>query len=60
MSEARPRFAGSGIVKTSARPIKVVVDSRGEYWICDKNADLQGSDFLGAGCVAHSQVHLVK
>jgi hypothetical protein len=60
MSETRPRFAGSGIAKTSARPVKVVVDSSGEYWICDKSADLQGSDFLGAGCVAHSHVHLVK
>jgi streptogramin lyase len=59
MAEARKNI-GNGIRKNSARPIKVVVGPEGEYWICDKSADVQGSDFLSAGCAAHSEVHLVK
>jgi hypothetical protein len=50
---------GRGIQKTSARPTKVVVDRTGEYWICDADVDPTG-DFLTQGCVAHSDVHLVK
>jgi hypothetical protein len=60
MSETRARSVGNGITKSSARPIKVLVDAQGEYWICDKEADVSGFDFAGAGCVAHSDVHLVK
>ncbi len=60
MDDTRTRFAGKGIVKTSAASIKVVVDPTGEYWICDKNADLSSNDFRSAGCVAHSSVHLIK
>jgi hypothetical protein len=51
--------AGSGIYKTSGRPIKVHVDQAGEYWICDANVDPTG-DLRGQGCVPHSEVHLVK
>ncbi len=50
---------GRGIQKTSARPIKVVVDDAGEYWICDADADAT-RDLASQGCVAHSDVHLVK
>jgi hypothetical protein len=60
MSETRNRSVGNGIVKNSARPIKIVVGPEGEYWICDKDADVSGFDFAGAGCAAHSEVHLVK
>ena len=60
MSENRSRSIGSGIVKTSARPIKFVTGPQGEVWICDKNAEISGFDFAGAGCTAHSDVHLVK
>jgi hypothetical protein len=60
MSETRSNNIGNGIVKTSARPIKFVRDSQGEIWICDKDADLGANDFRGAGCTAHSEVHLVK
>lgn len=60
MSETRSRQAGNGIFKTSARPIKVVVGPQGEYWLCDKGAEISGYDFQGAGCAAHSEVHLVK
>lgn len=60
MSEARQRSVGNGIIKNSARPIKIVVGPEGEYWICDKAAEVNGFDFQGAGCAAHSEVHLVK
>jgi streptogramin lyase len=60
MSETRARSVGNGIIKNSARPIKVVVGPQGEYWICDKDAEISGFDFTGAGCAAHSEVHLVK
>jgi hypothetical protein len=60
MSEARKKNVGNGIRKNSARPIKVEVGPEGEYWICDKEADVSGFDFRGAGCAAHSEVHLVK
>jgi len=59
MSETR-KNVGNGIRKNSARPIKVVVGPQGEYWICDKNAEVSGFDFRNAGCTAHSEVHLVK
>lgn len=60
MSKTHPRSVGNGIIKNSARPIKIVVGPQGEYWICDKDAQISGYDFAGAGCVAHSEVHLVK
>jgi len=60
MSEVKARSVGNGIVKNSARPIKIVVGPEGEYWICDKAVEVSGFDFRGAGCTAHSEVHLVK
>jgi len=57
---AKTRTMGNGIRKTSGRPIRVVVDSQGEYWICDKNVELGARDFRGAGCAPHSEVHLIK
>lgn len=51
---------GNGIVKESARPIEIHVDSQGEYWICDKGVAAGTSDFRAAGCTPHSEVHLVK
>ena len=60
MSETRSRSVGNGIVKNSARPVKIIVGPHGEYWICDKEAVVNGFDFTGGGCAAHSEVHLVK
>ena len=57
--ESSPQV-GNGIVRPSARPIKIYVDDDGEYWICDKNVYPASGDFAGQGCVAHSDVHLVK
>ena len=47
MSETRRNSVGNGIVKNSARPIKIVVGPQGEYWICDKDAEVSGFDFRG-------------
>jgi hypothetical protein len=58
MMEGRSNV-GSGIVKTSARPTKVIVDGNGEWWICDAGID-STKDLVGQGCVRHSEVHLVK
>ncbi len=60
MSETRSRNVGSGIVKTSGRPIRIHVAPDGEWWICDKDAQINGFDFAGSGCAPHSEVHLVK
>ncbi|KPK56168.1 MAG: hypothetical protein AMS21_12935 [Gemmatimonas sp. SG8_38_2] len=51
---------GEGILKPGTRPIKVYVDDAGEYWICDADVDPKSEDFRRDGCVAHSDVHLVK
>jgi hypothetical protein len=57
---SRKSQVGNGIRKQSARPIEIHVDSNGEYWICDKGAEVSNFDFRGAGCAPHSEVHLVK
>ena len=59
MSETTSNNIGTGIVKTSARPIEIHVDEQGEYWICDKGVDPTGI-LADQGCVAHSEVHCVK
>ena len=51
---------GEGILKPGTRPIKVYVDEAGEYWICDADVDPKSEDFRKKGCVAHSDVHMVK
>jgi len=51
---------GEGILKPGTRPIKIYVDDKGEYWICDKDVDPTDKTFQEQGCVAHSEVHLVK
>jgi len=58
--EQKQTVFGNGILKTSAREFTVFVDEKGNTWICDKDAEVSGFDFKGAGCVAHSEVHLVK
>jgi streptogramin lyase len=40
---------GNGIVRPSARPIKIYVDKQGEVWLCDETVD-QNSDFSAQGC----------
>ena len=52
--------AGQGIFKPGKRPIKVVVDEQGEYWLCDANVDPQSDDLRKAGCTPHSEVHMAE
>jgi hypothetical protein len=61
MSEEKAKIhIGEGILKPGVRPIKIYVDDQGEYWICDKDVDPTDKSFQEQGCVAHSEVHLVK
>jgi len=41
---------GNGIHRPSARPIETVVDSHGNYWVCDRGVDVNG-DLSAQGCV---------
>jgi hypothetical protein len=50
---------GNGIVKQSARPVKVFVGSDGEYWLCDAGVNPAG-DFGSQGCLAHSAVQMAE
>ena len=45
---------GHGVRKTSGRPIKIVVDKRGEVWLCDVEVDTR-RDLADQGCVPESQ-----
>ncbi len=60
MDDTAKIHIGEGILKPGTRPIKVYVDEEGEYWICDADVDPKSEDFRKEGCVAHSEVHLVK
>jgi len=40
---------GSGIQHTSARPMEVVKDDRGDWWLCDEGVDTR-RDLEGQGC----------
>lgn len=60
MAEDLKLHIGKGILKPGVRPIKIHVDADGEYWICDKDVDPETDDFKRDGCVAHSDVHMVK
>jgi hypothetical protein len=51
---------GNGILKPGTRPIKVVVDSHGEYWLCDANVDPSSPDFRKSGCTAYSEVSMYE
>jgi hypothetical protein len=51
---------GEGIVKPGARPIRVIVDDSGEYWLCDAHIDPNTTDFRNAGCMAYSEVQMAE
>jgi hypothetical protein len=40
---------GNGIYHPGARPMKVVIDKMGNWWLCDKRISL-GKDFKAQGC----------
>jgi hypothetical protein len=49
---------GSGILKPSARPVRIFVDDEGEYWYCDSGVSPDSNDFRAAGCTALSDTHM--
>ena len=40
---------GSGVFHPSARPMEVVKDDKGEWWLCDSGVD-RLRDLVGQGC----------
>ena len=51
---------GEGILKPGTRPIKVVVDEQGEYWLCDANVTTDKHEELEKKCTAHGSVHMAE
>ncbi|MHC4217604.1 MAG: hypothetical protein ACYSU7_04025 [Planctomycetota bacterium] len=51
---------GEGILKPGTRPIKVYVDQKGEYWLCDSDVDPESSDFRRDGCTSYSEVQMAE
>jgi hypothetical protein len=47
---------GSGIHKVSGRPVKVMLDSAGGYWLCENDVDVS-RDLLSQGCIPHRDSH---
>lgn len=50
-------IVGDGILKPGVRPMKVIVDENGEYWICDKDFDAKTGE-LKDSCTAHGSIHM--
>ena len=51
---------GEGIRKPGSRPIKVIVDDHGEYWLCDAGADPNSKDLRKQGCTAYSDIQMAE
>lgn len=51
---------GEGILKPGVRPVKILVDEQGEYWICDANVDPESADFSKESCTAYSKTHMAE
>lgn len=61
MSEITTKLhIGEGILKPGTRPIKVFVDSDGEYWLCDADVDPTSEKFREQGCSAHSEIQMAE
>ena len=50
---------GNGIIRNSARPIRVHVGSDGDYWLCDRDVE-SGADYDESGCVSHSSIPMAE
>lgn len=63
MDKAKPGekklHLGSGILKPGVRPIKVIVDKEGEYWLCDADVDPAKQDIKKV-CTAHGSIHMAE
>lgn len=62
MASATPKkvHIGNGVFKPGARPIKVVVDAAGEWWICDADVDPHSKDFKENGCSTYGDIHMAE
>jgi hypothetical protein len=50
---------GEGILKPGTRPIKVVVDENGEYYLCDADVDTEKQDVKDV-CTGHGSIHMAE
>jgi streptogramin lyase len=50
---------GNGILKPGVRPIRVIVDDQGEYWLCDESVD-PAKDDIKKVCTAHGSIHMAE
>jgi hypothetical protein len=48
-AEEKRAKLGSGIYHPGARPMQVVKDEKGRWWLCDKGVD-RSHDLEGQGC----------
>lgn len=57
MSDDKKIHLGKGILKPGTRPIKVIVDDQGEYWLCDAEVDPAN---VKNDCTAHGSIHMAE
>jgi hypothetical protein len=50
--EETRKLLGNGIVRTSARPMEIVVDKEGEVWFCDPGTGGKGDPASKGGVPA--------
>ena len=48
-NDGKKPLLGNGIYHPGARPMQVIIDKKGNWWLCDKNVILK-KDFKGQGC----------
>jgi hypothetical protein len=59
MSDEKKIHLGNGVLKPGTRPIKVIVDESGEYWLCDANVDTDTAN-LEKDCTAHGSIQMAE
>ncbi len=60
MAREEKIHVGNGVLKPGTRPIKVFVDKKGEYWLCDADVDPESYDFRKEGCTAHGEIQMAE
>ncbi len=59
-SEEKKIHIGNGVLKPGVRPIKVYVDTDGEYWLCDAHVNPEAEDFRAEGCTSYSETQMAE
>ena len=59
MSDKKVHF-GEGILKPGTRPIKVIVDEKGEYWLCDASVETENREELEKKCTGHASIPMAE